>query len=237
VDATTSISDSAIVGGISNTITLPTSGTSCSGHVITGGSTNTISANNGQNNGVIMGGNANSMTGDIGNSVCCGAACSVTHSNAFLFSDGTATSSWGNQTFTVGAQGGSIFYSNAARTIGVSLAAGANSWAIVSDRNLKENLVELNDDSILNAISQIGVYRYNFIGCSKERFCYGPVAQEWNAHFNSIISDPSSEEIQYSKDPLRIDQGDMMGIMLSCIKGLSERVERLSQDIRILECA
>jgi hypothetical protein len=142
-----------------------------------------------------------------------------------MFSDGSPTSSTVIRRFYVGAQGGSIFYSDAARTIGVSLSPGANAWAVVSDRNLKENLVELNHLQTLSKIRSLKTYRYNFIDRPEKEYYYGTTAQEWREVFGSF----PEEKLYSEKDPLKIDQGDMMGVILSGIKGLLSQIQNLEE--------
>jgi hypothetical protein len=187
------------------------------------GQSNTIqqTINGTLNRSVIIGGQSNTIT-NSSDSIAAGASASVAHDNCFVWSDGAATTTTtGIRQFIVGAAGGSTFYSNTARTTGVTLAAGASSWSAVSDRNLKENIFPLDHQNTLSNMANIEVYKYNFIGNSPDQICYGPMAQEWNPIFGCPM-----------KDPLMIDQGDILGILLSSVKGLYKRIQNIDERIQ-----
>jgi hypothetical protein len=149
---------------------------------------------------------------------------SVTCTGTKSFSANLGSTAWTTSTankWNVKAPGGAVYYSDDPATIGVSLAAGGNSWVAVSDRNLKENLVPLDGANVLAKIDMLPVYSYNFIG-HKPR-CFGPVAQDWNSLF------PAGKE-----NTLGIDQGDVLGVCLAAIRELSSRTKELSQKIKSL---
>ena len=182
----------AVIGGAGNTATGPSSlahGTSC---VITG--SNSVGLGNQSQDGG--------------------------HNGCFVFSDtSAATTSGGNNTFTIGCSGGAQFYSTNARATGVNLAAGGNSWTSTSDRNLKENLRELDSADVLERVEKLPIYEYNFIGAPSGMLYRGPTAQDWHALFPS------------GKNPRGIDTMDLDGITLAAVKGLSARL--LAQDAQI----
>jgi hypothetical protein len=92
---------------------------------------------------------------------------------------------------------------------GVVLYKMGNSWASLSDRDAKENLVELDPREILAKVAALPVYEYNYRGTPPGLKCRGPVAQDWHALFPSP-----------AKDPRRIDTMDLDGITLAAVRGL-----------------
>jgi hypothetical protein len=172
----------------------------------------------------IPGGRAITIGNTVGGSFAAGTSVDCQHNNVFMWSDGTTLPaslvSSADNTWRVLASGGSTFFSNSALTTGATLAAGASSWAAVSDRNVKENLVELDSADVLAAVEELPIYAYNYIGSDPDMVCRGPMAQDWHAAFPS------------AKDPLMIDTMDLDGVTLAAVKGLAARVR--AQD-RMLE--
>lgn len=226
---------SSIVGGSNNTLVTPSVNS-----VILAGTLNQISGNqsaviSGSNNSVsesnnstILGGSNNTIStlpaGSANNSVGGGQLASIFHDNSFVWSDGTSfTTSFAANTFVVKSTGGVIFYSNAGQTTGVNLVSGSNAWAGVSDRNKKENIIQLNYDEILEKVNLLPIYEYNFKETDPNLKCRGPMAQDWHELFPS------------GKDPLKIDTMDLDGISFAAIKGLLQKVEKLEEKIRELE--
>ena len=155
------------------------------------------------------------------NSVIIGSGASSSYGNVFIFSDGTTYSSQTSNTFNALATNG--IYFNTTPSKGVVLANGSTSWGITSDKNKKENIVELNYKNILDKIDKLPIYQYNYIGADVGYICHGPTAQEWNNLFPS------------KKDPLMIDSGDMQGVSLAAIKALYNIINEQSSKINELE--
>lgn len=166
----------------------------------------------------------------------------VNHSGTSVFSDDdsttrlttTATNSWLSRYI-----GGETRYSNAALTTGVTLATGASTWAMVSNKYVKENFTIVDSDDILGRVRDLPVYEYNFIGNPKEMKCIGPFAQDWHSivtpleTYTEIIEDPDDKEKKIevekdAKDKLTIEEMDVLGICLASIKSLSEKVGQFS---------
>ena len=145
---------------------------------------------------------------------------SVTASGGYSFScnlaSGNSLTTTTNGRWTVKAPGAVYFYTNAGGTTGMFMAAGASSWTAVSDVNVKENFVPLDGPGVLAKVDQLPVWSYNYIGNPESQRCYGPTAQDWHSLFPS------------SKDPLGIEQGDVLGVCLAAIKELSAKINRLS---------
>jgi hypothetical protein len=209
----TALTNSAICGGFAGT---------CTGvhSAICGGSNGTCSGNN----SCLIGGQSCSVTGNNsfvhGNSTTCTGNNSFSlqkgacqGNNSFLCDySGAATLSGNNQFYFI-ASDNTSFYSNATITTGVNLAAGANAWAAVSDRRVKENIVEVDYDDVANRLKKLPIFEYNYIGQTEN--CIGPVAQDWHSIFRS------------SKNPLVIETMDLDGVALATIKSLASRLNNL----------
>lgn len=130
---------------------------------------------------------------------------------------------------------GYIFYTNNAQTTGVRLPAGTSAWASVSDVNKKENLTPVDCQDCLDRVRKLPIFCFNYKDSGSEDYetkerlppgpkhrCIYPTAQDWNAAFPS------------TKDPLLIDSMDVSGVLLSCVKELSDKVERLEKTILLL---
>ncbi|HEX8905893.1 MAG TPA: hypothetical protein VF771_13675, partial [Longimicrobiaceae bacterium] len=89
-------------------------------------------------------------TADADYSVAIGQRASTNgHAGAIVFSDGSTTDSTqasANNQFTVRAAGGVRLFTNATMTVGVQVSAGGSSWAVISDRNRKENFLAVDGE-------------------------------------------------------------------------------------------
>ena len=236
-----SMLESCILGGSSNSMT---GGNGANSMFIAGGISNTISSNGGATCSII-GGSNNLITNGTRNTILGSENVTTTSlSNTWTFSHGTAFSPVGGNTFNVKNTGGTYIYSNDAATTGVQLAAGASAWAAVSDRNKKENLVEVDCSEILNRVMKLPLYEYNFIGNPKEQKCIGPMAQDWHLMVtpleNVIVEEEDNEgNVQIvekeAKDKLSIETMDAIGVCLSAIKGLKIENEKLEAENTVLK--
>ena len=225
-------SNSQLGADNNNSSALPTN--NC---VIIGGTGHLISNNIATTkiNDVIIGGQNNTMNNST-NSIILGASGTVNTSGCFVWCDGTAllTAATTNR-FFARAIGGSTFISNTLNTTGVSLAAGGNAWGSVSDRNLKENINEVNYDTIKQAVDTVSIYNYNYIGNPPQQVCIGPMAQDWNTAFPTPDiqvttydnqGDPTISEVP-AKNPLYIEIMDSIGVCLASIKSLSNTITNM----------
>lgn len=108
-------------------------------------------------------------------------------------------------TFTCRFKAGYTFYSNDAITTGVTLAAGANAWAAVSDVTKKENVVVVDTADILARMILVPVNTYNFIGNDPAVVSIGPTAQDWHVQFGCDdmdvpVWDLVAQEAQWADD-------------------------------------
>ena len=168
----------------------------------------------------------------------------------------------GNNQFVSRFTGGFYFYTNNNSTVGAELVQGNNGWAVVSDENKKENIVRLDNQqcaTIREKLMSIDVCTYNFKENPAERICYGPTAQDWNSVFGCEdftepvfecveiepgicedvpVLDENGDQVTVTKpakDPLRIDQGDMIGILMATVKDLHNRIQELEQKVELLQ--
>jgi hypothetical protein len=146
------------------------------------------------------------------------------HDGCFVWGDETTadvTSRDVNQ-FVVRASGGTIFYSDAAMSTGVTLNPGAGAWATLSDRNLKENICPVDDEEILALLSRLDISRWNYKSQDESIQHIGPMAQDFVRLFS--VGD----------DDRTISTIDPDGVALAAIKALIEQNRKQQQQIDAL---
>lgn len=131
----------------------------------------------------------------------------VTGNNAWGWSDSTVRTAAVSEGIVWGATNGVRVFTDAGAVPGVEVAAGGTSWTTPSDRNMKENVVELT--SVLERVEALPIYEYNYRGQDPAVVCRGPMAQDWHALFPS------------NKDRLRIDTGDLDGVAIAAVRELA----------------
>jgi hypothetical protein len=145
---------------------------------------------------------------------------------AFVISDASTTDSTeasANNQFMSRFAGGYRLFTNSSETIGVSLAASGNSWASISDRNRKENVVWVDGEDVLRRLRGVPVATWNLIDSETEARNIGPMAQDWHAAF--ALND----------DPLTINMSDFDGVNLAAIQALERRTTAQAARIAALE--
>ena len=146
---------------------------------------------------------------------------------SFAFADGNDFdfSSSTDNAFRVRATGGVRFVvdidGTGATTWSCLLTAG-NSWSCSSDRNVKQNLVELDGKDVLDKLSAMPVYQWQPKGANSRVRHYGPMAQDFHAAFG------------LGDDDKMIGFQDADGVALAAIKGLNEKVESQAREIEAL---
>jgi hypothetical protein len=93
-------------------------------------------------------------------------------------------------------------------------------WTNASDRNLKEDFTPLNNQEILDKISQLEISKWKYIGT--DEYHIGPVAQDFYSLFHLGVDDK------------RISTIDPSGIALAAIKALTEKVAEQQKTINEL---
>ena len=167
----------------------------------------------------IPGGYVNNAAGTY--SFAAGARASAAQTGTFVWSDGSdgdaiLTSSRAYQ-FLARASGGFTLYTNAASTVGAQLAAGSGTWASLSDRNAKTNIVPLDDATVLDKVAALPISRWSYTSEHGVRHV-GPMAQDFYAAF------------KVGEDNKHITSIDEDGVALAAIKALHARVGALDAE-------
>jgi len=202
-----------IAGGLDNTV-------SGEGGYIAAGGYNTLSGIG----AVIDGGFNNKATGDYATipggyvnnaagtySFAAGARASAALTGTFVWSDGsdgdtilTATRAY---QFLARAWGGYTLWTNAAGTVGATLAPGSGTWASASDRNMKTNIARVDDAAVLDEVVRLPIDRWSYVTERGVRHV-GPMAQDFYAAFG------------VGEDDKHITSIDEDGVALAAIKAL-----------------
>lgn len=170
-------------------------------------------------------GNYTVASGD--NSVAMGFYSSTNNmAGSFVFADNTTTSlttATAPNQFMVKASGGTIFYTNAALTSGVSLAAGGGAWSTVSDKRRKEHFKKADGEFILSQIAEMDISSWNYKTQDAGIRHLGPTAQDFYKAFQLGESDTT------------ITTTDMDGINMAAIQALAKRTQELNEKTTELE--
>src|SRR5215213_5509985 len=172
--------------------------------------------------GVAIGYNANSngtgavsigyrTTADANNSVAIGYRASTNgKTGAIVLSDASSTDSLeasANNQFSLRAAGGVRLYTNSTKTSGVTLAAGGSSWAVVSDRNRKEDFLAVDGEDLLARLREVPVSTWRYRAEEDRSVLHiGPMAQDWQRAFG------------FSSDPTTINMSDLDGVNLAGVQ-------------------
>jgi hypothetical protein len=159
-------------------------------------------------------------TADADYSVAIGQRASTNgHAGAIVLSDGSTTDSTqasANNQFTVRAAGGVRLFTNATMTVGVQVAAGGSSWAVISDRNRKQDFLGVDGEDVLMRLRQVSVSTWRYRDeVDRSTFHIGPMAQDWHRAFG------------FTTDDHTINMSDFDGVNLAAIKALEERTAQL----------
>jgi hypothetical protein len=153
-------------------------------------------------------------------------------SGSFIIGDNSSTylrqNDADNQMMMVFA-GGYKLHTNSAASIGVSLAAGGNSWATISDRNKKENFAAVDGEAFLKKIAKFNLTSWNYKGQDPATHRhYGPMAQDFYAAFGK-------DQYGTIGNDTTISQADMEGVSFIAIQALVKENEALKAKINQLE--
>lgn len=126
--------------------------------------------------------------------------------------------------------GGYRLFTTAATTasqgtpVGVQLAAGGNSWQVISDSTQKELVVLADGNRFLDRINRLRLGSWNYRGQSPDTMRhYGPMAQDFFAAFGH-------DAVGRSGSSTSINQADFDGVNLIAIQALYRRVLLLEAD-------
>ncbi|MFT5121911.1 MAG: hypothetical protein ACI97B_000536, partial [Verrucomicrobiales bacterium] len=156
----------------------------------------------------IPGGYQNEAVGDF--SLAAGRRAAANHAGSFVWADATASTfgSTGINQFAVRASGGTHIYSNSRLSSGVKLNSGSGSWSMLSDKNHKDNLIEIDPTAVLEQLERLPVYSWNYKSQSDEIRHVGPTSQDFKQAFG------------IGEEDTHISSIDADGVALSAIKGL-----------------
>ena len=206
-----------IGGGFNNKVTL-------GGGTIGGGNSNTVSnfdATVGGGYGNVASGGAATVPGGNSN-LAQGAYSLAAGYRAKSLVDGTFC--WGDSTnadlncstpnsFVTRSSGGVSFYTNSSLTSGITIAAGANAWSPLSDRNSKENFSTVDVRAIVEKLAQIPISTWNYKTQDVSIRHIGPMAQDLYAAF------------AVGEDNTHISTIDADGVSLAAIQGLYQMAQ------------
>ena len=200
-------------------------GNTASGAVATvgGGWTNTASSAS----ATVPGGELNTAQGDF--SLAAGRRAKANHTGAFVWADPNDFdfASTASREFSARATGGVRFVSaidgTGAPTAGVTLAAGGNAWAGISDRNVKANFTSVDGRDVLERLASIPIETWNLKSQDASIRHMGPMAQDFHAAFGLGESDTSITTV------------DADGVALAAIQGLYELSQERAARIQALE--
>ncbi len=207
-----------IIAGIANSVGSP--------DAVILGSNNTLTGGAGNN---LLMGSSNVLSGaTTGNNIILGGSCTLTSvfGSAVLNPNNIAFSPSANLTFYGIFPLGYKFYSNTTFTAGVEVAAGGGSWASISDRNVKENITELNYQDVLSAFCALPVAQWSYISqrpdpegkynqYKVQPKHIGVMAQDFKAAFG------------YGEFENRITDSDLMGVLSASVVALNEKTNKI----------
>ncbi|MGO8674846.1 MAG: tail fiber domain-containing protein [Limisphaerales bacterium] len=210
--------DTTIGGGNSNTASGPS-------ETIGGGEFNTA----GGYAGTVPGGAGNTAGGDY--SFAAGYNATAADDGSFVWADsvGYAFSSSAANQFSVRATGGVRFVSSVDSSgnpkAGVSLAAGGGSWASLSDRDSKENVVAVDAGRVLDRLAELPIATWNYKSQEPSVRHIGPMAQDFFTAFG------------VGEDQRHITGVDADGVALAAVQGLNRKLETslAQKEAQILE--
>jgi len=121
--------------------------------------------------------------------------------------------------FGVRSAGGVYFYTNAALSSGLRIAAGGSQWLTHSDVNMKHNFRDLDGETLLGKIARMPVQEWSYKSQDAAIRHVGPTAQDFHAAFG------------LGEDPLRIGTLDADGVALAAVKALEARTRDLNDKL------
>ena len=171
----------------------------------------------------VLGGHDNTASG-IG-SYALGSDARSIHSGAFVWADasGGSYSSTGDHQFRARVAGGAQFHTANSLSTGVMLASGGGSWSSISDRNMKENYADVDEQDLLERLAAIPVKTWNYKTQDPSIRHIGPTAQDFHAAFG------------VGPDDKKITTIDADGVALAAIQGLYKIVMEQQKEIQELK--
>jgi hypothetical protein len=125
--------------------------------------------------------------------------------------------------FSLRASGGIRLFTNATKTVGVQIAAGGSSWAVISDRTRKQDFLPVDGESILSRIGTLPVSTWRYRDeADRSTLHIGPMAQDWHQAFG------------FTTDHHTINMSDFDGVNLAAIQALTVRSARQAEELETL---
>ncbi|MBO2011674.1 tail fiber domain-containing protein [Hymenobacter negativus] len=138
-------------------------------------------------------------------------------------STNTFTSTASNQ-FAARYVGGYRLFTNINANIGVQIAAGGNSWTVISDSTKKERVVLADGNRFLERINRLRLGSWNYRGQDPGTMRhYGPMAQDFYQAFGR-------DAVGRIGNDSTINQADFDGVNLIAIQALYRQVLALQQE-------
>src|SRR5262249_3631533 len=124
----------------------------------------------------------------------------------------------GPNSFVARASGGFAFYTAGGTSTGAFLPSGSGSWASLSDRNVKANLMAVDGHAILERVASLPIATWNYKTQADSVRHIGPMAQDFRAAFG------------LGEDETHISTVDSEGVALVAIQALyQEKQQEVSQ--------
>jgi len=174
-------------------------------------------------NATIPGGHDNAADGVA--SFAAGTLAKARNDGVFVWSDNSSTAqfqSTANDQFLARASGGFYLYSNSAANVGVKLSPNSGTWASLSDRTMKTNVIPLDDAAVLQKVAALPVSEWSYTAERGVRHV-GPMAQDFYGAFG------------VGEDDRHITSIDEDGVALAAIKALHAENGRLYAENSNLE--
>jgi len=166
------------------------------------------------------------------NSTAMGSYVESSGANSFTIGDQSTTTVMNNSAsdrYMARFAGGYYLYTNANRSLGSALPAGANSWTFLSDSTKKENIKAVDGEEILAKISRIKLSTWNYIGQDPAAFRhYGPMAQDFYSAFGY-------DGIGTIGNDTTLSSADFDGINFIAIQALEKRTTELNKKTKEIE--
>jgi hypothetical protein len=177
----------------------------------------------------VPGGNNNFAGGDYSFASGRRVRVDASHDGSFLFADQSNfnfNSAAANE-FAVRSTGGARFVSGidgaGLPNAGVTLAAGGNAWAAISDRNVKANFTSVDGRDVLERLASVPIETWNLKSQDASIRHMGPMAQDFYAAFGLGESETAITTV------------DADGVALAAIQGLYGLSQEQGNRIQALE--
>ena len=134
-----------------------------------------------------------------------------------------------DNTFYARFANGYYLYTDKDASVGAYLAAGGNSWSVISDSTKKENFKPVNGESFLDKISGFKLTSWNYKGQDAKKYRhYGPMAQDFFSAFGN-------DGVGTIGNDTTISSADFAGVNFIAIQALEKRTRELMEKSKKVE--